>query len=110
MLAPEMGNVVRLSDYRSRSDVPSAPPSDPDTSEVLAKLARCDHFIYAGTTPDGMVHFGRVGFHSFTTSSHVRGVAGSVSDFDYEAAGNLRDAAVRLLGRLQEIIDAGDRQ
>jgi hypothetical protein len=109
---PTSARVFRLEDYRRPldSDAPTAPSSDAKRSEVLATLARCDHFIYAGVTPEDVMHFGTDGFCSFTHTQYVRGVIGSVSDFDYENAVHLRDAALRLLGRLQEIIDAGDGQ
>ncbi|WP_174945704.1 hypothetical protein [Burkholderia contaminans] len=104
--------MLKLSEYRRapRSDAPSAPSTDEVRSDVLATIDRCDHFVYAGVTPDDTVHFGLVGFRSFTTSKYVRGVIGRVSDLDYDNAVCLRDATIRLLGRLQEIIDTGDGQ
>ncbi|KVO72417.1 hypothetical protein WJ79_19355 [Burkholderia ubonensis] len=110
LLAPERGNVVRLSDYRSsRSDAPSAPPSDEVRYDVLATLDRCDHFVYAGVTPDDTVHFGLLGF-KHVNSTRIRLGTAVISDLDYDNATNLRDAAIRLLGNLQAIIDAGDGQ
>ncbi|VCT41785.1 Uncharacterised protein [Burkholderia pseudomallei] len=106
---PKTAQVLQLSDYRRapRSDVPSTTSSDNAESEVFAKLARCDRYIYAGMERD-QVHWGIAGFGN--VHFNLLSYGGGVSDLDYDAAVNLRDAALRLLGRLQEIIDAGDRQ
>lgn len=103
-----IAQVLQISDYRraARSGAQTGLPSDTSTPEVLAKLTRCDHFIYAGVTPDDMVHFGTVGFGN--VNSNLFRYGAGVSDIDRDSAEYLRDAALRLLGRLQEIIDAGD--
>ncbi|CAM8845103.1 hypothetical protein NCW_00214 [Burkholderia pseudomallei] len=107
---PTSAQVFRLEDYRRlpRSDAPTAPPSD-RLNEVLATLARCDHFIYAGVTSDDRVHFGSIGFDHLNFKLLSLGHQ-NVSDFDCESAEYLRDAVIRQLGKLQMIIDAGDPQ
>ncbi|WP_124492209.1 hypothetical protein [Burkholderia sp. Bp8977] len=108
---PRAAQVLKLSEYRRapRSEAPSAPSPDEVRSNVLATIDRCDHFVYAGVTPDDTVHFGLVGF-KHVNSTRIRLGTAVISDLDYDNAVCLRDAAIRLLGHLQEIIDAGDLQ